>query len=226
MHVLAPDILEEASGLTPGLTMAGCAVGFLLWLLGWWGHRFWIVLAITAVAGVWGLRSAPALGAQPLVAGLLVAAAAGLLALAVVRVVAFAAGGTATALAVHAFIPQWDEPLLCFLAGGLVALLLVRLWTMALTSGMGTVLLAYSGLALAGRLGKVNVVELADKYPLPLDAACAGVALIGIVVQFLISRRRPLDEDEEERRSRYFRSRWSDRSRWFNREEGVYRRAS
>src|SRR5438270_12033227 len=102
MQLLAPDVLSEARGLSLGISALGVVVGFLLWLTGWRGHRFWIVLGSTVSAGIYGLWSAPVSQVQPLVAALLMAVAAGLLALSLVRLVAFAAGGIATWLVVHA----------------------------------------------------------------------------------------------------------------------------
>src|SRR5205085_3044818 len=97
------------------------------------------------MAGIFGLLSPPAGRLPPLVLGLLLAVAAGVLALALVRVVAFAAGGAAAWLAVHTFAPPaWDEPLVCFIVGGLAGLLLFRVWTMVLTSFAGTLLMSYS----------------------------------------------------------------------------------
>jgi MFS family permease len=190
MHLLAPDILTEARGLSAGAAAVGLGVGFLLWLLGWWGHRFWIVLFTTAVAGILGLLSGHSHGVQPLAAGLLLALAAGFLALALVRILAFVAGGAAAWLAVQALAPAWAEPLVCFLAGGLLGVLLFRVWTMALTSLAGTLLMAYSGLCLADRLGKLDAPALTARVPVLLNWACIGVALVGLVAQFIMERRR------------------------------------
>ena len=67
-------------------------LGFFLWLLGWYGHRFWIVLFTTVIAGVVGLASARVAGVQPFVAGLLLAIAAGTLALSLSRLLGFWSG--------------------------------------------------------------------------------------------------------------------------------------
>src|SRR5436189_773433 len=116
MQFLAPDILDAARQVSLGVSGTGCAVGLLLWLTGWYGHRFWIVLGSTVVAGVAGLLLGPAHGMQPLVAGLLFAIAAGVLALALVRVIVFAAGGAAVCVACRGLLPAgWDGPLACFL---------------------------------------------------------------------------------------------------------------
>ena len=81
----------------------GIAVGLLLWLFGWWGHKFWIVLATTVVAGIAGLSSARSAGVQPFVAGLLLAVAAGLMALALARLMAFIGGGMVVLALTRAF---------------------------------------------------------------------------------------------------------------------------
>ena len=95
MSIFDPEILQELCGLSVGLCVTGAAVGLLLWLTGWWLHRFWIVLATTALAGILGLASGSVHGVQPLIAAVLLAIAAGILALALIRLVAFAAGGAA-----------------------------------------------------------------------------------------------------------------------------------
>jgi MFS family permease len=217
MQLVAPEILSEAHGLSVGLSAAGLAIGFLLWVWGWRGHRFWIVLFTTAVAGTFGVVSLESRGVQPLVAGLLLALAAGILALAVVRIIAFAAGGGAAWLAVQALAPTWQEPLVAFLAGGLLGVLLFRVWMMALTSLAGSVLMAYSGLCLADTLGKLDAVALMDKSGGLVNGGCIGVAVLGLIVQFLMDRRRARklrERADEERNNRYHHQ---DRT-WWNKE--------
>jgi hypothetical protein len=190
MHLLAPDILAEARGLSPAISGAGLAVGMALWLLGWWGHRFWIVLGTTVAAGVYSLTAGPVAGVQPLVIALLIAVSAGALALPLSRVLAFAAGGLAVWFLVHASVPSLDEPLICFLAGGLLGLVLFRFWTMALTSFAGTLLMGYCGLCLADWIGKLDAVDWSTRHQALLNWSCAGVAALGWLVQFLLERRR------------------------------------
>src|SRR5579884_1047995 len=76
MQFLAPDILEEARTLSPFLSGAGVAIGFLLWMLGGRTHRFWLALTVTLAAGLLGLALGRDYGMQPLVAGLLLAVSA------------------------------------------------------------------------------------------------------------------------------------------------------
>ncbi len=214
MQLLAPDILEEVRGVSIIVSASAFAVGFLLWLLGWRGHRFWIVLAATVLAGILGLYSGAVHGAQPLVAGLLLAVAAGVLALAMVRVVAFTAGGIAAWVAVRALAPSWDEPLICFLGGGLIGLLLFRIWTMALTSCAGTLLMAYAGLGIVDHLGKLDAVALAQKQALLLNCVCGGVALLGLTIQFLFERRRGRDRRRKPASGSQAASASADRAWW------------
>jgi MFS family permease len=214
MYLIAPDILAEARALSYGLLAAGLMVGLLLWLFGWWGHRFWIVLIATAGAGVYGLNAGPNFGLQPIVAGVLLAVSGGVLALTLIRLFAFAAGGIAVWMLVHALAPFWNQPLLCFLAGGLIGLLLFRFWTMALTSFTGTLFLLYSGLSLADKLEKLDAVAWAQDQGTWLNWLCGVVALVGFVGQLFLERRRARkrrereEEQEEERGGRYYRSRY------------------
>jgi hypothetical protein len=204
MHLLAPDILAEARGLSPAISGAGLAIGLALWVLGWWGHRFWIVLATTVAAGVYSLTAGPVAGVQPLVVALLLAVSAGALALPLSRVVAFSAGGLAVWFLVHASVPSLDEPLICFLAGGLLGLVLFRFWTMALTSLAGTLLMGYCGLCLADGLGKLDAVDWSTRHHALLNWSCAGVAALGWLVQFLLERwrvRSQRQKKEEEQQS-------------------------
>jgi hypothetical protein len=200
MQLLSPDILQDACEISVPITATAFAVGLLVWALGWRGHRFWIVLAATVAAGILGLYSGPIHKTQPMVAGLLLAVAAGALALALVRVVAFASGAIALWIAVHALMPNWHEPLVALLVGGLIGLLLFRVWTMTLTSSAGALIMAYSGLCLAHKLGNVDVVALAENHPLMLNCLCGAAAIAGLAVQYLITRRRESDTSRRDSR--------------------------
>jgi hypothetical protein len=205
MHLLAPDILAEGHGLSWPLSAAGLLIGVLLWLFGWRAHRFWIVLLATVAAGISGLYSGPRHGLPPLVASLLLAVAFGVLALALARVVAFAAGGIAAWMLAHFLIPQWDEPLLWLLAGGLLGLWLFRVWTMVVTSSAGTLVMGYSLLWLLEPAVLLNSAEWSEKHSRALDWTCAGVAAGGVLLQFLLDRRRSQrrkQKDEEEKQAR------------------------
>jgi hypothetical protein len=188
MQLIAPDILADASGLSPGLSVCGILLGLALWLYGWRRHRFWIVLGLTLAGGVYGLNEGASLHAQPVVAGIALACAAGLLALSLARLIAFAAAGLAALLAVQALVPTWDQPLVSFVGGGMLGVLLFRLWIMALTSLAGAQLLTYSGLCLAERLAKLNPAEFAEKQTTLLNGVCGGLAALGLLLQFCLNR--------------------------------------
>ncbi|MBV9124970.1 MAG: hypothetical protein JO112_16575, partial [Planctomycetes bacterium] len=164
--------------------------------------------------------------------GLLLAVTAGVLALTLVRLVAFAAGGFAAYLAIHSLGPPgWDEPLVCFLGGGLVGLFLFRLWIMVLTSFCGTLLMGYSGLCWLDGLGKVNAVALTTKREMLLNVACGALTVIGLVVQFLLERRRANNERLREQRTRILDEEelerlYRSRRRWGWGRRRPYRRAS
>lgn len=193
MQLLAPDLLNDARDFSIPVTVTGLVIGLLLWVWGWRGHRFWVVLTATLTAGIVGLYSGPDFGLQRLVAGLLLAVAAGALALALVRLVAFAAGGIATWLIVRAVAPSWDDlqgQLICLLTGGLVGLLLFRFWMMALTSALGTLLMAYSSLCLADRLGNLDCVAWSEQNALFMNWTCLGGTVLGLLVQFYLDQRR------------------------------------
>ncbi len=183
MQLIAPDVFAEAGQLSTGACVLAFSAGFLIWLTGWWQHRFWVVASLTAIAGIYGLQSGRTAGVQPLVAGLLAALAAGYLALELARVLAFLGGGAVSGLLVRTFLPTLHEPLLAFLAGGLLAVLLFRLWMLALTSGVGMVVMTYSALALLGRWTFMDSsTVVAGKVGL-LNGVVIGGMLAGIVAQ-------------------------------------------
>jgi hypothetical protein len=189
MHLLSPDLLADARELSGPVLAAGLVLGAALWLLGWRGHRFWIVLSATVAGGVGGLASSPAYGVQPLVAGLLAAVAAGVLALALVRVLAFLAGGLGACLLVHAFAPAWDQPLVSLLVGGLLGVYFFRMGTMALTSLAGTLLVEYCALCLLDRLATLRCVPWAEANAVLLNWLCGSGTVLGVLAQFLLERR-------------------------------------
>jgi len=223
MQLIDPDILAEARTGSPGLLGAALALGLLLWLLGTRGYRFWVVVVTTVAAGYYGLRNGPAYGMQPLVAGLLLGMAAGALALALARVAVFAAGGIAALALRQGLAPGWDEPLVCFLAGGLVGVCLFRLWISALASFTGALILFHAGLALADRLGLVDSASVVQTQETVLSWACLITAALGFLVQFLLERRsrarKAAREEEEEEEERY-RSSHAKSKPWWSRGKG------
>jgi MFS family permease len=216
MQLVDPDILADGCNLSVAVSATGLGLGLLLWLLGWWGHRFWIVLTTTLAAGVLGLYSGPEHGVQRLAAGLLLAVAAGAMALALVRVLAFAAGGLAAWLAVLTLAPAWEAHAVCFLAGGLVGILLFRVWTMALTSFAGALLMTHAGLCLADRMGKLDAAAWAAGHAAALNWVILGAAFLGLVVQFLLDRYRLQRQREKEEEERWLEERRRSQRNWWN----------
>jgi hypothetical protein len=228
MNLVDPDILAEARGLPPLAPGIGLAVGLVLWIFGARSHRFWIALVITMSAGLVGLAHGPAYGMQPLVAGLLLAIAAGALALSLVRVLLFAAGGFAALAVMHAFAPNQDEPLVSFVVGGLGGILLYRFWITTLTSLIGSLLIAYSGLCLLDRLHTLDAKAWSTQNAGLLNWGCGAAAVMGILVQFLLERRRKRkakarkDEEDEEDERPSFRHKAKHKAPWWG---WMYRRA-
>jgi hypothetical protein len=200
MLFVAPDILADACGLSVGLILATALLGCALWLFGWWSHRFWVVLLTTVLAGVYGLYEAPAFRTQPIIASVLLAVAAGMLALALVRMLAFLTGGLAGLLLVHGLFPSLNQPLICFVTCGLLCLFLFRLCMMALTGFAGALLLCYAGLMVLNHYGALDVVAWAEESWLLLNGICGGLAFVGAAFQFLLDRemnRRARDEERD-----------------------------
>jgi hypothetical protein len=188
MQLVAPDILEEARLLSPLLSSIGLVIGLLLWLLGGKTHRFWLAMSVTLTAGMLGLTLGKDYGMQPLVAGLLMAVSAGALALSLVRILLFGAGGLAALGIMHSVASGWDEPIAVFLVGGLVGVFLYRFWIITFSSLIGSLLVVYSSLALLDRLHMVDSVALTSKNGPLLNWGCAALVALGILVQFLVAR--------------------------------------
>jgi signal transduction histidine kinase len=189
--------MAEARGLSPAIPAVGATIGALLWLYGSYGHRFWIVMLLTLAAGIYGLYFGPAYGMQPMVAGLLLAVSTGTLGLALMRVLAFVAGGLAALWLTHVVALSYDEPLVFFLLGGLAGVLLIKLWITALSSLAGTLLMAYSSLCLIDRFVKLDSAAWAAENTALLNWAVVAFAVLGTLTQFLLHRRRQRKEAEK-----------------------------
>lgn len=188
LQLVIPEILADARNLPLGTISLALAVGIFLWMFGWWSHRFWVVLVTTVLAGVFGLYESSAFHTQPLLAGLLLALAAGLLALALVRVLAFLAGGLAGLWALQIMVPNLTQSLICFLLCGILGLLLFRVWMMGLTGLAGTLLITYAGLSLLDRAGSMDAVAWSGARTVMLNWVCGSVAGLGVLMQYLLDR--------------------------------------
>jgi hypothetical protein len=197
MQLLTPDILGPASTLSLPLLVSALLLGLALWAFGWRTHRFWVVLVLTVLAGIYGLYEAAAFQAQPVLASLLLAAAAGMLALALVRVVAFCAGGCAGVLILHELSPASSHALVVFLVAGLIGLFLFRFWIMALTSFSGTLLMAHAGLSLMQHSGGLDAAAWSETNAGLVNWVCGLTTIAGIALQFLLDRRRGARKDKK-----------------------------
>lgn len=188
MQLIAPDVLAEARGLTAAMSGTLCALGFALWLFGWRWHRFWIVSGITLAAGLLGLSAGRAGGGTQIMAvGILLAVAAGMLALELAKVFAFVAGGCGAWLAVQWVSPQAQELWAVFLSGGLFGLLLYRVWTMLLTSLAGALLVAHAGLLLLEEAFYFDAVKWVAGNQAALNGVAVGMTVLGILLQAVAS---------------------------------------
>ena len=191
MQLIAPDILNEARGLTIAMAGTVCVLGVALWLFGWRWHRFWVVAGITLTAGLIGLNAGRTGGTQVMAVGILLAVAAGLMALELAKVLAFVAGGCGAWLAVQWVLPQAQELWAVFLCGGLFGLLLYRLWTMLLTSLMGVLLASHAGLLLAEQLVGFDAVAWVSANVPALNGAAVGMTVLGILIQAMSAPEEP-----------------------------------
>lgn len=189
MNLIAPDVLAEARGLTQAAAGSLCALGVALWLFGWRWHRFWIVAGVTLGAGLCGLHAGRFVGGpQLLTVGVLLAVAAGMLALELARVFAFVAAGCAAWLAALWVFPNAQELWAVFLSGGLFGLIFYRIWTMLVTSFSGVWLAGHAGLLVLEPLLKFDAVAWLTANQAAVNGGAIGFVVLGIVLQALVSR--------------------------------------
>ena len=90
---------------------------------------------------------------------------------------------------VQLLFPAWNQPVIAFLIAGLLSLLVFRWCFMALTSFLGSALLAYAELALLHYYGMVDAFAWGDEHYVLLNSICGGITLFGFLFQFLLDRR-------------------------------------
>ncbi len=183
MQLIAPDILAEARGLTIAMCGTICVLGIALWLFGWRWHRFWVVAGITLTAGLLGLNAGRTGGTQIMAVGILLAVAAGMMALELAKVFAFVAGGCGAWLAVQWVFPQAQELWAVFLSGGLFGLLLYRLWTMLLTSLAGVLFASHAALLLLEPVLAFDAVKWVAANQAALNGVAVALVVLGILLQ-------------------------------------------
>ncbi len=204
MQLILPDALTAARGLSPGAAGFLLLVGTLLWAVGWRWHRFWVVFGITLAAGLVGLTVGQASGGQVMVVGILLAVAAGLLALELARILAFVTGGAAAWAAAQAVFPQVQELWAVFLSGGLIGVVLYQLWTMLTTSLLGVLVAWHAGFVLAEQfVDGFDAAKWAGEHSAALNGVVIVAALLGVLMQKLTAPRPVADgEPTRERKLR------------------------
>jgi hypothetical protein len=188
MQVISTDMLMDMREL-PFLASAVVALlGLFLYLAGWMTYRFWVVLATTFAAGVYGLRAGPEYGLQPIIAGLLLSVAAGCLALSLARVAIFGWYGLVCWYLTLQIAPQVAIPLVCLLAGGLFTVVFYRLCVMMLTSAVGMILLTYGGLDVAYRIAGFSAIPWINTNPTAVQSGYLSSILVGVVLQHSVEK--------------------------------------
>ncbi len=215
--VVVPEVLTHLRELPLFAQLVAVVAGLFLWTTGWGGHRFWIVLGATLGAGIVGLRHGPDFGAQPIVAGLLAAVAAGCLALSLARVAIFVACGFGCWYAAQMLTPNLSVPLVCLLIGGLLGLLLFRFWIILLSSTAGVVLLSCGGLVLTERLLKVDPLRWVSGNGTLINLGLAVAVLIGVVFQYYFVRVHKRFKSWSKAPRDYLDQRDENHRRWFQR---------
>ena len=195
MHLIDPDVLAAGRGLSFGAAGFALLVGLLLWALGWRWHRFWVVFGITLAAGLVGLTAGKSAGGSVLIVGVLLAVAAGMLALELARILSFVTGGAAAWIAAQTVLPQVQELWAVFLSGGLVGVVLYQLWTMLLTSLIGVLITWHAGFVVLGQLFNFDADKWATDHTAALNGGVIAVAVIGVLVQRRTSRTKPIAGD-------------------------------
>jgi len=202
MQLIAPDVLAEARGLTEAMSGTLCVLGVALWLFGWRWHRFWIVAGVTLGAGLCGLHAGRAVGgAQILAVGVLLAVAAGMMALELARIFAFVAAGCAAWIAALWVFPQAQELWSVFLSGGLFGLILYRVWIMLLTSLGGVLVAGHAALLLLEPLLAFDAVEWVTANQAAVNGSTIALAILGIVLQAVFTRRNRREDEERPQKS-------------------------
>ena len=207
MFLLNPDVIAEARGLSAGASGFLLFVGFLLWAFGWRWHRFWVVFAITLSAGILGLSAGQNAGVQILVVGVLSAIAAGMLALELARILAFVTGGVAAWLAATAVAPGAQELWAVFLCGGLLGVVLYKLWTMIAMSLLGILVCWHTLLVMAETTTGFDASKWAMEHAAALNGAVIVGTLLGVFVQVRTGRPEvaatPAEDEKHEKNSKH-----------------------
>ena len=188
MQLIQGDILAAGNGLSFGAAGFLVFIGLLLWAVGWRWHRFWVVFGITLTAGLVGLGAGRAAGGhQVMVVGVLLAVSAGMLALELAKVISFATGGVAAWVATQTVFPQVQELWVIFLGGGLLGVVLYKLWTMLTTSLLGVLVSWHGTLLILQEVTKTDLSSWVGAHTAALNGGVVAVTILGVAVQTLTS---------------------------------------
>jgi hypothetical protein len=185
MQLILPDVLIEARGLSVGASGFFLFIGILLWGFGWRWHRFWIAFGITVAAGLIGLnagRASEATG-QVMAITILFAFSAGVLALELAKILAFVSGGTVAWIGTANLLPGVQELWVVFMCGGLLGVVMYRLWLMIATSFLGVLLCWHVLFVLAESLIKLDSPKFVTDHGSALSGGLIVVGLLGVLVQ-------------------------------------------
>ena len=125
---------------------------------------------------------------QPLVAALLLALAAGSLALALARIAVFVAGGITGLFIVRSLANGWND-YMCFLSGGLLGIALFPVWIAVLSSTAGSVLMAYGGVGLLDVWFRLDSPRWAERNAPLINWGVAAWVILGMFLQFALERK-------------------------------------
>ena len=195
-HVISPEVLSEAKGLSVGATGFFLFVGLMLWGFGWRWHKFWTAFTMTLMAGLLGLTFGRAAGLPLLAVALSVAVTCGVLAMELAKILAFLTGGVAAWLGAQVILPQAQELWAAFLFGGLIGVLLHQFWTMLATSFVGTVLVGHTLLLFLDQLNVVKDADFAQKYAAAINGWAVASTILGVVVQAKTAKKEPAATEE------------------------------
>jgi K+-sensing histidine kinase KdpD len=135
------------------------------------------------------------------VVGVLLSIAVGMLALEVAKITAFLSAGTAAWVAAQAVMPQAQELWAVFLCGGLLGVVLYRLWTMLATSLVGVLLFWHALFVLLDATGLVVAAEFAVKHAVWLNAALVTATVVGVGVQSWTAKAPASVEDKSDEKA-------------------------
>ncbi len=188
MQLIAPEILQEAGEISPPVIIVIGIMGLMLFVFGWRWHRFWIGMSITIAGGLIGLYSGKALGSNILALGILLAIAAGALAMELARILAFLiAGMSLWSIALRIF-PGGQELWITFLFGGLIGLWLYRVWMMFLTSFAGLLVTVHCLLVSWHQYLNADTFSIVEEKPSLFNLSIIAAAIVGVFLQSGLER--------------------------------------